>query len=44
MFEEVDGVIFIRKMTPYDVDYTKALEMTLSDWDNSNDDEAFNDL
>jgi len=44
VFEEVDGVIFIRKMTPYDVDYTKALEMTLSDWDNSNDDEAFNDL
>jgi AbrB family looped-hinge helix DNA binding protein len=43
-FEEIDGVVFIRKMTPYDFEHTKALEQTLSDWDNKNDDEAFNDL
>lgn len=44
VFEEVDGIVFIRKMTPYDIEYTKALENTMSDWDNANDDEAFNDL
>lgn len=43
-FEEIDGVVFIRKMTPFDLEHTKALEKTLSDWDNTNDDEAFNDL
>ncbi len=43
-FEEIDGVVFIRKITPLDVDYTKNLESTLTDWDNKEDDEAFNDL
>lgn len=43
-FEEIDGVVFIRKMTPFDAEHTKALEATLNDWDNKNDDEAFNDL
>lgn len=43
-FEEVNGVIFIRKMTLFDAEYTKALEATVSDWDNKEDDEAFNDL
>lgn len=43
-FEEVNGVIFIRKMTPFDAEYTKSLEATVSDWDNNEDDEAFNDL
>lgn len=44
VFEEIDGVVFIRKMTPFDLEHAKALEKTLSDWDNVNDDEAFNDL
>lgn len=43
-FEEVNGVIFIRKMTPFDAEYTKSLEITVSDWNNKEDDEAFNDL
>lgn len=43
-FEEVDGVIFIRKMTPFDAEYAKSIESTLSEWDNKEDDEAFNDL
>lgn len=43
-FEEVDGVVFIRKMTAFDFEQTKALEKTLNDWDNPSDDEAFNDL
>ena len=44
VFEEIDGVVFIRKMAPYDLEYTKSLENTVSDWDNATDDEAFNDL
>lgn len=43
-FEEIDGVVVIRKMTPFDLEHVKALEKTLSEWDNKNDDEAFNDL
>jgi hypothetical protein len=31
-------------MTPFDLEHTKTLEKTLSEWDNVNDDEAFNDL
>ncbi len=39
-----DGYIFVRKIEPIDVAYLNALNGTLSEWDSSEDDEAYRDL
>ncbi len=43
-FEILNGKVVIKKINPVDIEYTKALESTLSEWDNPEDDEAYNDL
>jgi AbrB family looped-hinge helix DNA binding protein len=41
---ESDGRIVVRRLDPIDVNYLKALNGTLSEWDSSEDDEAYRDL
>ena len=36
--------VFIRKATPIDLEFAKALEGTLSEWLSENDEEAYCDL
>lgn len=36
--------VFIRKATPIDFEFTRALEGTLSEWSSKNDEEAYRDL
>ena len=36
--------VIIRKATPIDFEFAKALEGTLSEWSSKNDDEAYCDL
>ena len=36
--------VLIRKATPIDVEFAKALEDTLTEWSSKNDDEAYGDL
>ncbi|MCI5121661.1 MAG: AbrB family transcriptional regulator [Candidatus Electrothrix sp. AUS4] len=36
--------VFIRKATPIDFEFAKALEGTLSEWLSENDEEAYRDL
>ncbi|MFO7884887.1 MAG: type II toxin-antitoxin system PrlF family antitoxin [Desulfobacteraceae bacterium] len=36
--------VLIRKATPIDFEFTKALEGTLSEWSSENDEEAYCDL
>ncbi|RWX51461.1 looped-hinge helix DNA binding domain-containing protein, AbrB family [Candidatus Electrothrix marina] len=36
--------VFIRKATPVDFEFAKALEGTLSEWSSKNDEEAYRDL
>ncbi|WPD23684.1 MAG: type II toxin-antitoxin system PrlF family antitoxin [Candidatus Electrothrix aestuarii] len=36
--------VFIRKATPIDFEFSKALEGTLSEWLSENDEEAYRDL
>jgi AbrB family looped-hinge helix DNA binding protein len=43
-FEVLNGKVLVKKASPVDIEYTKALESTLSEWDNPADDEAYNDL
>ena len=43
-FEVYEEKVIIKKVTPFDVEYNKALESTLNEWDNQKDDEAYNDL
>lgn len=39
-----DGYIFVRRVEPIDVAYLNALRGALSEWDSSEDDEAYRDL
>lgn len=39
-----DKKVTIRKATPIDFEFAKALEGTLSEWSSSNDEEAYRDL
>lgn len=39
-----DGYIFVRKIEPIDAAYLNALNGTLSEWNSSEDDEAYRDL
>ncbi|MDP3532446.1 MAG: AbrB/MazE/SpoVT family DNA-binding domain-containing protein [Alphaproteobacteria bacterium] len=44
-FEIVDGEVIIKKVTPLDIEFSKALESTLSEeWDSKEDEEAYRDL
>jgi len=36
--------VFIRKATPIDFEFAKALEGTLTEWSSKNDEEAYSDL
>ena len=36
--------VLIRKATPIDFEFTRALEGTLSEWSSKNDEEAYRDL
>lgn len=36
--------VYIVKVQPFDLAYHQALESTLSEWDSSEDDEAYHDL
>ena len=39
-----DGTVFVKKVTAFDREYTKALNSTLSEWNSQNDEEDFSDL
>lgn len=39
-----DGVVTLRKATPLDLAFAKAIEPLLSEWDSEEDEEAFGDL
>ncbi|MFP7756219.1 AbrB/MazE/SpoVT family DNA-binding domain-containing protein [Thermodesulfobacteriota bacterium B35] len=39
-----DKKVFIRKATPVDFEFLRALEGTLSEWSSDNDEEAYRDL
>jgi antitoxin PrlF len=39
-----DGRIWVRRIEPLDVDYLSAVSGTLSEWNSSEDDEAYRDL
>ena len=43
-FEIFNEKVIIKKTSPLDIEYTKALESTLNEWDNPEDAEAYNDL
>jgi len=43
-FEMKDGEIVLKKASPVDVAYAKALEGTLSEWASVEDEEAYRDL
>lgn len=44
MWEIEDDKVVIKKVTPFDVEYAKALEGSLSEWNSKNDDDAYRDL
>ncbi len=39
-----DDTVVIRKTTPLDLDYLKALNSTLSEWETDEDEEAYKNL
>lgn len=39
-----DGRIWVRRIEPLDLDYLSAVSGTLSEWNSSEDDEAYRDL
>ena len=39
-----DDTVVIRKITPLDLDYLKALNSTLSEWESDEDEQAYKDL
>jgi len=39
-----DGKVVVRKQHPLDLEYTKSLESTLSEWESDIDDEDYKDL
>lgn len=44
MFEIKDHQAIIAKVEPFDYPYHRALSQTLSEWESSADDEAYDDL
>ena len=38
---EKDGSVTLKKVRPLDIEYLKALNQTLTEWDSEDDDEAF---
>ncbi len=44
LFEIEDGVVSLRRGTPLDAEFLRALEGTLSEWLSDNDEEAYGDL
>jgi AbrB family looped-hinge helix DNA binding protein len=43
-FEIIDGKVVLGKVEPFDFEYHKALENTLSEWSSKEDEEAYRDL
>lgn len=43
-FEMENDTIKLRKARPVDIEFSKALVPTLSEWESQNDEEAYNDL
>ena len=43
-FEIHDREVFIRKVTPLDLEFAKALEGTMSEWETDEDDELYANL
>ncbi len=43
-FEVFNNQVIIKKTTPLDLEYTKALGNTLNEWSSAEDDEAYRDL
>jgi len=43
-FEIEDETIKLRKARPIDMEFSRALVPTLSEWESENDEEAYNDL
>jgi AbrB family looped-hinge helix DNA binding protein len=43
-FEIENGRVSLRRMTPLDVEYAKALTGTLTEWASENGEEAYRDL
>lgn len=41
---ELDGSARVRRVQPLDLEYLKAVEGTLSEWDSPADEEAYRDL
>jgi len=41
---ETDGRIWVRRLEPLDLDYLAAVSGTLSEWNSTEDDEAYRDL
>ncbi len=39
-----DNTVVIRKGMPFDLEYTKALNTTLTEWASKNDEDAYRDL
>ena len=43
-FDIDNEIIKLRKARPIDIEFSKALVPTLSEWESQNDEEAYNDL
>lgn len=43
-FEMSDGRVFLRRVEPFDYLYHQGLSSTLSEWDSTEDNEAYSDL
>lgn len=43
-FEIIKNQVVLMKISPFDYEFHKALESTVSEWSSPEDDEAFNDL
>jgi antitoxin PrlF len=41
---DADGTATVRRVQPLDIDYLRAVEGTLSEWDTAADQEAYRDL
>lgn len=41
---EPDGSVVVRRAQPWDLEYLRAIETTLSEWLGPHDDEAYRDL
>ena len=43
-FEVINNQVFVRKVTPIDIEFAKALQDTLIEWNSEADEEAYSDL